>query len=118
MIFTVERLRAVCFSLFLLHAMHVLKRYIYSDEGPVNFSELDVVPASSPMHLHDPKFAQYMRSYEVAAVIIEHRPLKELPYVLRHYHEVLPNDITIHVFHGNSNRHYLPDIDSYLIIYT
>ena len=98
MIFTVERLRLLCFSLFLLHAMHVLKRYLYSDMGEVNFSDIDIVPATNPVHLHDPRFVQYMRRYKVAAVIFEHRPLKELVYVLHHYHEVLPNDITIHVF--------------------
>ena len=53
------------------------------------------------------------RHVKVAAVMFEHRPLKELVYVLRHYHEVLPNDITIHIFHGTSNRQNLPDIESY-----
>ena len=97
--------------------MHVLKRYLYSDMGEVNFSDIDIVPATNPVHLHDPRFVQYMRRYKVAAVIFEHRPLKELVYVLHHYHEALPNDITIHVFHGTSNRQYLPDIESYETAY-
>ena len=93
--------------------MHALKRYLYSDIGEVNFLDIDIVPASNPMHLHNSRFVQYMKRYKVAAVMFEHRPLKELVYVLRHYHEVLPNDITIHIFHGTSNRQNLPDIESY-----
>jgi len=43
----------------------------------------------------------------IAGVIFEHRPLKELPGVINHFATVLPEYVKIHIFHGSENREIL-----------
>ena len=40
----------------------------------------------------------------IAGVIFEHRPLKELPIVISHFATALPEHVKIHIFHGSENR--------------
>ncbi len=45
-----------------------------------------------------------LKEHNVAAVIVEHRPLPELGFVIEHFAKRLPPEVKIHVFHGDNEK--------------
>ena len=114
-------LRYVFFSFVLLHAMQCLKRYVYMGKS-IDFRDIVLLQSGNTANMHNSMMTnrnssesnrQLIQKHNVAAVLFEHRPLKEIPFILYHYHSVLPIDVTLLVFHSRFNAAKLPKLDSY-----
>ena len=93
--------------------MQYLKRYYLNNngKGPIDFNDFDIRITNK----HDDRYLKFKKIYNVAAVLFEHRPLVELKFILQHYHDVLPIDVSLHVFHSIYNLDKLPKLNSYAL---